>query len=67
MNDVMKDGLIYVVSHWCAQQEIPQSEVIDVVYRVLVEAKLSEGPYSIPELKQKISKIYADTLGYEHE
>lgn len=59
-----KDGITYVISQWCARKEIPQTDVVDLIYKVWLEAKMPTGMDDIPELKKDIAEIYADTLGY---
>lgn len=62
-----RDGIIYVISSWCAKLELQQSDVLDLVYRVLVEAGISPTYSGIPRLKEEIAKIYSETLGYKYD
>ena len=60
-----RDGLVYIIAKWSAVQELPQDEVVDVVYRVLAEVGNSPTYYGVDDLKKEISNIYAEVLGYD--
>ena len=62
-----KEGIIDSIVDWCAKKELPQDDVLNLVYRVLVWSDMSPTPDGVPDLKKYIAKEYANILGYEYK
>lgn len=60
------------IAMWCAQRELPQEEVVELVHSVLDVAGQSDYDYDneveveeeMSNIRGDISRIYARTLGY---